>query len=147
MFSDPIIRSLATAAAPPLREWVNANAEEVEGVVDAVVTAAPKPMKLIALDKGFYEVSEEPIRVRRRTGRTWSARLGSHAFTEWEAYGIADPYPMVASHPTFAGLKERLARYLSDRDAGTLGLWGRYIGNDDRRPAPVVGTPKPLVKA
>lgn len=45
MSSKPIVRSLAAAAVPPLREWVNANAEEVEGVVDAAL-AVPENVAL-----------------------------------------------------------------------------------------------------
>jgi len=35
MSSKPVVHALANAAAPSLREWVNAHGEEVEGVVDA----------------------------------------------------------------------------------------------------------------
>ena len=109
--------------------------------------AATKSPKLVAIEAGFYDVVGEPIRVRKREDRTWNARRGSYAFTEWTAYGVAAPFPTIASSDTFAGVKQALGRYLSDRDAGTLSVLGRYIGGDDRRPAPVVGTPKPPTPA
>lgn len=40
MSSKPLVTALATAAAPSLREWIDTNAEEVEGVVDAALATA-----------------------------------------------------------------------------------------------------------
>ena len=97
-------------------------------------------LKLTRLSPGLYAVVGEDILVRSEKIKSWSGRGaptntggGVVNYVEWTARfpGIGE----IAKAGTLAKLKERLSRYLTDRDAGTLGTRGRYGWAGDQRPA------------
>lgn len=96
-------------------------------------------LRLIRIDPGFYDVANEPIRIRREQSRSWSGRRGSYVSTTWRAYNKFEPEQVVAKADDIDTLRKRLTRYLTDRDAGTLETRGRYIGAPDERPSFIVG--------
>ena len=108
-------------------------------------------MRLTKVNPGMYKTEDGTILISRRDGRSWSGTRGSYAFTEWTATLSKNVEPemeaaraekrpsndaayIIAKAPTLAKLRERLAKYLADRDAGTLGERHRYGISLDHRP-------------
>lgn len=109
----------------------------------------PSELRLVRVATEQYATEDGTIQVYK--GRTWSASRGSYAFTGWTAKIVKNVKPEfeaarvakrsvdvaayeIAHAPTLALLKERLAKYLADREAGTLGDRHRYGFAMDRRP-------------
>lgn len=108
-------------------------------------------MKLVTVYAGFYKTEDGSITLSKYEGRSWSGSRGSYAYTEWtatlrdavqpemaaaqaEKRQSDDAAYKVAKGSTFADLKKRLAKYLADREAGTLGTRHRYGFSLDQRP-------------
>lgn len=108
-------------------------------------------ISLTKVNAGTYKTEDGAILISRYDGRSWSGTRGSFAYTEWtatlsknidpemdaaraEKRQVNEAAYIIAKAPTLAKLRERLARYLDDRDAGTLGDRHRYGVPLDRRP-------------
>lgn len=71
-----------------------------------------------------YETTDGAYRIVAHKGRTWSGRLGSHAYVQWVAFDLRVPFdaaaPYVAEASKLESLKRRLAKYIADREAGCV---------------------------
>lgn len=82
-------------------------------------------IKLVRNGQGLssYDTPDHQFRVIKHEGRTWSGKLGPHAYTRWVAFSLTEKnvqgFPLtVAEGSTLTSLRTRLARYLDDVAAG-----------------------------
>lgn len=109
-------------------------------------------LPLRRLAPGIYKPEGHPeITLSRTEGRSWSGSRGSYAWTQWtarldnafsaelalcraEKREIHDHEYEIARGSTLARARKSLARYVTDRAAGSLGTRHRYGFSGDQRP-------------